>query len=392
MKLLSGLDVLLKNNFDHLSGKKLGILCNQASVNQLLSHLIDILIPYHHNGQLQIQGIFGPQHGLWGYTQDNMIEWEGYHDQRTGLNIYSLYGKNRKPPKELLADIDIFLVDLQDIGARYYTFIWSMALTFEACMEEGISVMILDRINPISGNRVEGTILDPDFSSFVGLYPLATRHGMTIGEIAKYFQEEYYPELNLQIVHMQGWNRSDYFPDTGYSWVMPSPNIPTWESALVYPGMCLLEGTNLSEGRGTTHPFEIFGAPWIYGWKISHRLNQLKLPGVYFRPIQFLPMFQKYKNEICEGAFIHVIDKNIFNPVITAVALIREIMYLYPENFTWKPPPYEYEYKKMPFDILAGNSWLRESISNYIPLITLQERMEQDLVEFKKIRENYLFY
>jgi uncharacterized protein YbbC (DUF1343 family) len=392
MKVLSGLDVVERKQFENLFGKNIGLLCHQASVNQRYIHIIDLLLPLHKNNKLRIKGIFGPQHGLWGYTQENMIEWEGYQDLRTGLMIYSLYGQTRKPSQNMLTDIDIFVVDLQDIGARYYTFIWTMALLFESCAEQEIPVMVLDRINPINGSQIDGTLLDMNYRSFVGYLPLTMRHGMTIGEIAKYFQEEFYSDLHLQVVRLENWNRMFYFPDTGSPWVMPSPNIPHWESCLVYPGMCLLEGTNLSEGRGTTRPFEIFGAPWIDGWMLASRMNQLKLPGIYFRPLQFLPTFHKYKDEICEGAFLHITDRMSFKPVLTAVALLGEICRLYPHHFKWKNPPYEFEYEKMPFDILAGNMWLREYIINYKPLREIQEKMDQELREFKRIAENYTIY
>jgi uncharacterized protein YbbC (DUF1343 family) len=334
----------------------------------------------------------GPQHGLWGQTQDNMIEWESFRDHRTGLQVFSLYGKTRRPSAEILKDLDLLLIDLQDVGARYYTFIWTMALAFEGCIENDSAVMVLDRINPISGNHVEGTFLHHKYSSFVGLLPLATRHGMTIGELARYFKEEFYPELNLEVVTMEGWQRKMYFPDTGFPWVMPSPNITSWETTLVYPGLCLLEGTNISEGRGTNRPFEIFGAPWIDGWNICNRLNQLELSGVYFRPIQFLPTFHKYRNEICEGAFIHVRDIELFKPVLTGVAIIHDIVRHYPDHFRWKNPPYEYEYQKMPIDILAGNSWLREMIDQHKPLNEIGERMNSESQEFNELRKNYLIY
>lgn len=392
MKVSTGLDVLERKEFAILHGKKIGILCHQASVNREIRHILDILLPLHEKGKLMIKAVFGPQHGLWGHTQDNMIEWEGFQDKRTGLTIYSLYGKIRKPTHEMLQDLDLLIIDLQDVGSRYYTFIWTMALAMESCAEVGVPIMVLDRINPISGNMVEGTLLDPNFRSFVGLFPLAQRHGMTIGELANYFKEEYYPTLESQVVLMEGWSRSDLFSDTGFPWVMPSPNIPFWQTALVYPGMCLLEGTNLSEGRGTTRPFEIFGAPWIDGWNLCRKLNQLNLQGVYFRPIQFLPTYQKYKNEICQGAFIHLTNMHQIEPVLMAVAILLEINRLYSNNFSWKNPPYEYEHEKMPFDILAGNGWLRAMIEEDISLTKIEKRMNEETSDFEAIRENYLMY
>ncbi|HFE62953.1 MAG TPA: DUF1343 domain-containing protein, partial [Caldithrix sp.] len=246
--------------------------------------------------------------------------------------------------------------------------------------------------NPISGSRVEGTVLDPAFSSFVGLYPLPQRHGMTIGEIARYLQQVYFSALVLDVVQIKDWQREMYFPETGLPWAMPSPNMPLWETALVYPGMCLLEATNLSEGRGTTRPFEIFGASWIDGWQLCNRLNRLPLKGVYFRPIQFLPTFHKFSGEICEGAFIHVTDRNQFEPVLTTIALLQEIVRRYPGKFEWKQPPYEYEYQKLPFDILAGNTWLREAIIGLNPLDKIREQFREEVRQFEPTRREYLIY
>ncbi len=392
MNTMTGVDILAQKDFQTLSEKRIGVLCNQASINRQLKHILEILLPLHQKGILKVAAVFGPQHGLWGHTQDNMIEWEGYVDPSTGLKIYSLYGEHRKPIPQMLHELDVLLIDLQDVGSRYYTFIWTMALAMEACSEQGIPVTVLDRPNPIAGNMIEGTILDMNFRSFVGLYPLPQRHGMTIGEIAGYLREEYYPGLDLQVIPMTGWNRQEHFPETGLSWAIPSPNMPLWSTALVYPGMCLLEGTNLSEGRGTTRPFEIFGAPWINGRKLCEKLNSLKLPGVYFRPVQFLPTFNKFMNEIIEGAFIHVLDRFTFQPVLSAIALFQEIIRFYGDKFRWNDPPYEYEYHLLPIDILSGNSWLRELITNLQPLAQIRERMKQETDEFQVIRKNYLIY
>jgi uncharacterized protein YbbC (DUF1343 family) len=392
MNTLTGLDILAQKEFQTLAERRLGVVCNQASINRQLKHILEVLLPLHQRGIFKVEAVFGPQHGLWGHTQDNMIEWKGYVDPETGLKIYSLYGEHRKPTPEMLSGLDTVIVDLQDVGSRYYTFIWTMALTMEACSKTGIPVRILDRPNPICGDRVEGTNLDMKYKSFVGLYPLPQRHGMTIGEIARYLKENYYPELDLQIIQMTGWKRPAHFPETGLSWAIPSPNMPLWATALVYPGMCLLEGTNLSEGRGTTRPFEIFGAPWIKGRKLCQLLNGLKLPGVYFRPVQFLPTFNKYKDEICEGGFIHVLDRFTYQPVLTAIALLQEIIRLYGEKFRWNDPPYEYEYHLLPIDILAGNSWLREMITGLQPLSNIRDRVMQETEEFKDIRKNYLIY
>ena len=392
MPVQTGLDIIREQEFTPLESRKIGMLCNQATIDSQMQHIIELLLPLHKKNLLDIRAVFGPQHGLWGHTQDNMIEWEGFRDSRTGLTIYSLYGEHRKPTPEMLQGIDLLLVDLPDIGSRYYTFIWTMSLCMEACQEQGIAMLVLDRPNPISGSRVEGTVLDPAFSSFVGLYPLPQRHGMTIGEIARYLQQVYFSALVLDVVQIKDWQREMYFPETGLPWAMPSPNMPLWETALVYPGMCLLEATNLSEGRGTTRPFEIFGASWIDGWQLCNRLNRLPLKGVYFRPIQFLPTFHKFSGEICEGAFIHVTDRNQFEPVLTTIALLQEIVRQYPGKFEWKQPPYEYEYQKLPFDILAGNTWLREAIIGLNPLDKIREQFREEVRQFEPTRREYLLY
>ena len=392
MKVLTGLDVIKDQDFSYLKGKSIGVLCNQATIDHQYRHILQLLLPLHQKGILKIQAVFGPQHGLWGHTQDNMIEWEGFKDPSTDLTIYSLYGKHRKPTDTMLAELDIILVDLPDVGSRYYTFIWTMALVMEACTEKKIPMIVLDRPNPINGDMSEGTILENEYRSFVGLYPLAQRHGMTIGEIATYIQQEYMPQLPQQIILMKGWSRKLYFPETDLPWAIPSPNMPNWETALVYPGMCLLEGSNLSEGRGTTRPFEMFGAPWIDGRKLCDKLNLLNLPGVFFRPVQFLPTFQKHRDKICEGGFIHISDRQIFLPVLTGIALLMEIMATYQNHFRWNDPPYEYEYQKKPIDILLGNGWLRPMMEEQKSLSEIQQKMLTECREFETIRQNYLLY
>lgn len=388
----TGLDVLCEQNFVPLLGKRIGVLCNQASIDHQLRHILDLLLPLHQQQKLNIGAIFGPQHGLWGNTQDNMIEWEGGFDRPDGIPIFSLYGRHRKPTPEMLNHLDLLLVDLQDVGARYYTFVWTMALCLQACREKRIEVWVLDRPNPINGCDMEGTVLDSAFSSFVGLYPLPQRHGMTIGEIACYLKEKFFPGLSLRVVEMNGWRREMFFPDTGLPWVMPSPNMPSWETALVYPGMCLLEGTNLSEGRGTTRPFEQFGAPWIDERELTRHLNNLNLPGVYFRPVQFQPTFQKFAGKLCRGAFIHVLDSSLFCPVITVLSILYTILQNHQEHFGWKEPPYEYEYEKLPFDILAGNAWLREMLEEGKALDGIEKNISSELASFGPIRDQFLIY
>ena len=391
MNVQTGLDVLQSTEFAGLNGKRVGILCHQASIDRRFQHIIDVFLDAQARNLLTVKAVFGPQHGLWGHTQDNMIEWQSFTDPRTGLPVYSLYGETRKPLPEMLNGLDAMVIDLQDVGARYYTFIWTMALTMEACAEQGIEVWVLDRPNPI-GRALEGPLQEENFLSFVGLKPILPRHGMTIGEIARWLQSEYYPQLNLQVVSMKNWAPDMYFEEIGLPWAMPSPNMPNVETAVVYPGMCLLEGTNLSEGRGTTRPFEIFGAPWMDGWHIAEKLNEYELPGVYFRPIEFQPTFQKYGGEVCQGCFIHVTDRKAFKPFLTGVAVIREAIQCYPDKFRWKEPPYEYEYHKLPIDILLGSKTLRQRIEHLESLESLEASWRPDEKTFSEIRKNYILY
>ena len=365
---LTGLDRLIAEDFSRLKNKKIGLVCNQATVASDYVHLIDHFLRKHSSGDLTIQSVFGPQHGIWGHTQDNMIEWEGYRDARTGLLFHSLYGEHRQPTQAMLEGVDHLVVDLPDIGTRYYTFGWTMALCMKTCEQMGIPVTVLDRPNPINGVSVEGPVGDPAYASFVGLYPVRVRHAMTLGELARHLKENHFPNVQLEVIDCQGWDRNLYLDETEFPWVMPSPNMPTVDTAVVYPGMCLLEGTNLSEGRGTTKPFEMFGAPYIDGYKLCGELNGLNLPGVFFRPVQFLPTFQKHEGVICEGGFMHVTDRRSFNSFLTGCSLLQVIWKMYAPDFKWNDPPYEYEEVLLPIDILLGNSWIREAIEGGLNL------------------------
>ncbi len=390
MSVFTGLDLFNLKMPKKYNGLNAGLLVHPASINRHIEHASQFLLK---NQKFQIKAFFGPQHGIYGHTQDNMIEWNGFIDPKTGLPVYSLYGETRKPSKRMLDGIDFMLIDLQDIGARYYTFIWTMDLCMDACRESGKTVIVLDRPNPINGIEVEGTVLDAEYCSFVGLKSLPIRHGMTIGEIGNYLKNTFYPDLDYQIITMNGWKRGMWFDDTGLPWVMPSPNMPTLDTAIVYPGMCLLEGTILSEGRGTTRPFEIFGSPFIEPDNLIKRLNEFKLKGVIFRPVWFQPTFQKYAGNICGGAQIHVIDRDIFKPFKTAVAIIKAVRDLHPEYQLWIQPPYEYETVKMPIDILFGNNKMRDFIDNGASLEVMEQWwVEQSLKFNKEIRQRFLIY
>jgi len=283
-----------------------------------------------------------------------MIEWRGYEDPRLHIPVYSLYGEHREPTAKMLEALDVLLVDLQDVGARYYTFIWTLYLCMRACERGGITVLVLDRPNPINGTTIEGPLLDPNYKSFVGMHPIPVRHGKTIGELAQQFRDDAFPNCQLSILPMKKWEREMWFDQTGLLWVMPSPNMPTLDAATVYPGMCLLEATNISEGRGTTRPFEIFGAPFINAETFCQELNALRLPGVFFRESYFQPTSHKFAGELCNGAQLHVSNRNAFRPYHTGVEILRTLRKLYSKQFAWKQPPYEYETEKLPIEILLG--------------------------------------
>jgi uncharacterized protein YbbC (DUF1343 family) len=385
-----GLDVFEKYWPRRLKGSRIGILVHPASVNRRLRDAASIFL---RSKKVELKNLFGPQHGIQGETQDNMVEWKGFRDKRTGLPVFSLYGLTRKPDPSMLKNIDVMVIDLQDIGSRYYTFIWTMELCMQACMEMKKSVVILDRPNPIDGHSMEGPVLDQQYSSFVGQRPLPVRHGMTIGEIGNYLRNEFYPLLDFHVIPMRGWKRKMWFDVTGLPWVLPSPNMPTLDTATVYPGMCLLEGTTLSEGRGTTRPFEIFGAPFIDPDMLMKQLREYSLPGVIFRPMFFQPTFQKHAGEICGGAQIHAINREKFKPFKTGVAILKVIHDLYPEEFLWKQPPYEYEPENMPIDILAGTDKLRKDIEKGEKLDRMEEWWQEECLQFnKQYRNNYLLY
>jgi uncharacterized protein YbbC (DUF1343 family) len=346
---------------DHLSdfwpkklrGARVGALLHPASVSSTLEHGSRIL--ERHSGDLfRLAAFFGPQHGFLGQTQDNMVQWKSYEHPRLRIPVCSLYGEHREPTGEILRDLDVLLIDLQDVGARYYTFIWTMYLCMRACEQSSVAVVVLDRPNPINGITTEGPVLNPDYKSFVGMHPIHVRHGHTIGELAQQFRDEAFPKCELWVLPMKNWKREMWSDQTGLQWVMPSPNMPALDTATVYPGLCLLEGTNISEGRGTTRPFEIFGAPFINAEKLCSELNALKLPGVFFRENYFQPTFQKFADELCGGAQIHVLDRDEFRPFLTGVQIIKHIRKTYPEQFQWKQPPYEYEWKRLPIEILIG--------------------------------------
>ena len=385
-----GLDTFERNWPKKLKGSRVGLLVHPASVNRKLQHAVNLFVK---SKKLTLNAIFGPQHGIYGETQDNMVEWEGFHDRHTGFPVFSLYGRTRKPEPSMLEHIDVLVIDLQDVGARYYTFIWTMENCMQVCMEMNKSIVILDRPNPIGGHKIEGPVLEEAYASFVGQRPLPVRHGMTVGEIGNYLCNEFYPSLDFHVIPVQGWKRKFWFDSTHLPWVMPSPNMPTMDTAMVYPGMCLLEGTNISEGRGTTRPFEIFGASFIEPELLVRQLIDSNLPGIIFRPTYFQPTFQKYAGKVCGGAQLHVTDRERFKPFKTGVAIIKAVYDLYPEDFSWRQPPYEYETEKLPIDILAGTDKLRKYIEKGEKLDKMEDWWQEECSQFNKlIRKKYLIY
>ena len=367
-----------------LKGAAVGALLHPASVLPDLRHVLDELKRLSPR-LFRLSALFGPQHGILGQTQDNMVEWEGGSDESTGLPLFSLYGKRREPSPEMLAGLDALLVDLQDVGARYYTFVWSLWLCMRACEKAGVAVVVCDRPNPI-GNATEGEPLDLRFASFVGMHSIPARHGRTIGELAELFRRECFPKTKLFVLPMENHDPAAWFDETGLPWVLPSPNMPTLDTATVYPGMCLLEATNLSEGRGTTKPFELFGAPWLDADALCAHLAGLELPGVRFRPAHFAPTFHKYRDPvvagwddpamrahlggICHGAQIHVTDRDSFLPLKTAVEILRYAFHRHPDLFAWRPASagYEYDFEHPAIDLLLGSSELRERLIEGRPL------------------------
>jgi len=373
-----GLTVLLEDRLELIEGKSVGLITNSTGVNESLQDNIFLLVD---NPKVKLKAIFSPEHGLWGSVQDAIsIPFDQYDQVK--IPIYSLYGKTTKPTTEMLDGIDALIFDIQDIGVRFYTYISTMAMAMQACAENDIEFIVLDRPNPINGNILEGNVLDPDFSSFIGYLPILLRHGMTVGELARLFNEHFQIGAKLSVVEMEGWKRDKWFDDTGLQWIMPSPNMPTLDTATVYPGTCLFEGTNLSEGRGTTKPFEIIGAPWIDSHNLADSLNNLFLHGVKFRPVYFIPTFSKHRDQSCGGVQVHVIDRDKFAPVKTALNMIEIIKRLYPNEFQFIKH----------FDLLMGTDKIRNDLSRGHSVDDVIQSWKDEVLDFVNIRSKYILY
>jgi uncharacterized protein YbbC (DUF1343 family) len=382
-----GSDRLLDSG--RLRGARVAVVCNHASVSDRFAHIADRLAAAE---SVRLTAILGPQHGFRSDVQDNMVETPHRDDAARRVPVYSLYSETREPTAAMLGGCDVVVIDLQDIGARIYTYIYTMANCLRACARHGVPVIVCDRPNPIGGIAVEGALLVRGFESFVGQFPIPMRHGMTAGELARLFNERFGLGAALEVVSMEGWRREMYAGATGVPWVMPSPNMPTPDTALVYPGTVLVEGTMLSEGRGTTRPFELVGAPGIDAERFAGEMNALGLPGVHFRPAVFEPTFQKHAGKTCGGCQIHVLDPVAFKPVLTGVALIHTFRRFDPAAFAWRPPPYEYEHDKLPIDILAGSDVLRRQIEAGVSPSEIARSWRDDEQGFRALRQGVLMY
>jgi uncharacterized protein YbbC (DUF1343 family) len=386
----TGLDQLRINFPAGLTGKKIGILCHAPSVGSDFRHITDI---FFKRDDCFLSAIFGPQHGVYGQTQDNMIEWNSNIHPVYGIPVYSLYGEHRKPTSEMLNDIEVLLIDLQDVGARLYTYIWTVKLCMEACSEAGIPVWILDRPNPIARLPFDGPVLKEEYFTFVGGASIPLCHRMTLGEIALWIKGMYFNKCDLNIVWMKNWKRNSLFSETGLPWILPSPNMPTLQTALVYPGMVLAEALNVSEGRGTTIPFELFGAPFIDPESLKKNLDERHIAGCVFRIHNFIPTFNKFSGSLCNGLQIHVTEPSVYYPVRAAYEVFDAIIKTTsPGSLKFNKPPYEYEFRHMPFDILSGDSLMRSSLINRIPSSIEYQRWQYEIGEFKNEFNQYSAY
>ncbi|MFX0564138.1 MULTISPECIES: exo-beta-N-acetylmuramidase NamZ domain-containing protein [Bacillus] len=376
----TGIETLLSSNLSWLKGKRVGLITNPTGIDANMKNSVDLLFEHP---SIKLTALYGPEHGVRGDAQAGEGV-ESYTDEKTGLPVYSLYGKTRKPTPDMLKNVDVLLFDIQDVGARYYTYIYTMAYAMEAAKENNIPFVVLDRPNPIGGLKVEGPVLEPEHASFVGLYPIPLRHGMTTGELAKFFNKEFHINADVTVIKMKNWKRSMTFDDTKLPFVLPSPNMPTVDSTFVYPATGLIEGTNVSEGRGTTKPFELIGAPYINSSELADHLNQLKLKGVQFRPVSFTPTFSKHSGKLSHGVQLYVTDRSSFEAVKTGLSIIKAIHDLYPKDFQFL--------QTGSFDKLIGNGWMKEEINQGTSVKHIMKRYHHDLKTFEKKRKKYLIY
>jgi uncharacterized protein YbbC (DUF1343 family) len=376
---IPGIEVLIQAEAAFLKGKKIGLITNQTGVDRNLRHDVDLLKKVK-DGHLV--ALFAPEHGIRGVAQAG-DKVESSIDSSTGLPVYSLYGKNVQPTAEMLQGIDVLLYDIQDVGLRFYTYIATLSECMKAAAANHVPLLILDRPAPLNGVQVEGNILDEQFQSMVGPLPIPVRYGLTPGELATWIRDHFRLNLQLKVVRMKNWHRRQWYDETGLSWVPPSPNLPTLESALIYAGTCFLEGTDVSEGRGTAKPFEFVGAPWIDGPQLAELLNALGLPGVRFRPVSFSPNYSKFRGENCQGVQIHVFDRNIFSPIQTGLEILLVLRQRYPREFSWQGNH---------FDRLVGNGVTRLDVDSGESWEIISGKWHAPLRKFLDQREKYLLY
>ena len=384
-----GIEHLIANPPTSFAGKRLALLCNQASTDRHFRHSRDLIMQAF-PGQLTC--LFSPQHGFFSEKQDNMIESDHATDAASGLPLFSLYGETRKPTGAMFEHFDILLIDLQDVGTRVYTFIWTVVYCLQRAAETGKKVVVLDRPNPAGGHLVEGNMLKPAYRSFVGLYETPMRHGLTMGELALLCNREMGIHAELEVIRMQGWQREMFFADTDFPWVFPSPNMPSPLTALVYPGQVIWEGTNISEGRGTTLPFELVGAPFINLTQVLKSMSRLHLPGCVLRPLVFEPTSGKWAGQPCAGFHLHVTEPQAFRSYRLSLALFQTLFRLYPEEFAYKQPPYEYEYDLLPMDLILGDKELRKTLEEGSDIIELERSWEEELKGFNALRQSVFLY
>jgi len=380
----TGIETLIGRRLGLVLGQRIGLVTNQNAVKRDLTSTLDAFL----SAGVKITALFAPEHGIAGRATDG-VRIESTIDHRTGLPVYSLYGDTRKPTAEMLDEIDLMVFDIQDIGVRFYTYLYTMAYAMEACCEAGKGFIVLDRPNPLGGDSVEGPVLEQKFASFVGLYPVPVRYGMTIGEFARMINSEPRIDVKLTVVPLSGWNRNMWFDQTGLPWIPTSPAMPSLETAIVYPGACFIEGTDISEGRGTALPFQVTGAPWIDGYELAGKLNRVDLPGIRFRPVSFIPTASKYAGDECSGIQWHVMDREAFLPVLTGLKVIEAIRNLWPEEFEFRKPGIDGRYF---FDLLSGTDKLRMGLESGRTAEDIASDWTEGIEKFHSTREKYLMY
>ena len=386
MKTRSGLEVFLGERLDLVAGKRAALVACPSSVDRLLRSSVELL---HKNPDINLVALFGPEHGLRGQAQAGEHV-SAANDPVTGLPVHSLFGHTYKPKPDMLAGLDVIIIDLQDGGVRFYTYLATISHIMEASAEVGLQVILLDRPAQITAARVEGPVLDPAFTSFVGPHPVPLRYGMTIGEMAQLVNETFDIDCDLTVVPLADWSREMWYDQTGLPFLPSSPNLPTLDSMTVYPGTCLIEGTNLSEGRGTTRSFEYIGAPWINAEALSDQLNALNLAGARFRPVYFVPTFSKYQGELCAGVQVYVTDRDAFQPLTAILQLLQTVIRDFPEHFAWREP--WSDRIAPPIDLLSGSDALRKHLDAGLPVSELIASWEPGLNDFEHIRQQFMLY